>query len=268
MGTMVITGGASGMGAATAARLREVGHRVVVVDMAEHADVVADLSSIDGRRKAIDEVASMVDGCIDGLATYAGVAGRSWRPGRVVVSTNYFGTVELLQAWRPLLAAATAPAAVAISSNSTTTTTNVSDDIVTACLDGDEERACALADGGDSWVAYPSSKTAVARWVRRHAVTPEWIGAGITLNAIAPGVIETAMSIEGRTDPAVSGLLDRFPLPAKRSGRPEEVAALCSYLLGPDARFFCGSVIFIDGGTDAFLRADDWPSKLTDESAW
>ena len=44
-----------------------------------------------------------------------------------------------------------------------------------------------------------------------------------------------------------------------RRGRPEEIAALIEFLLGPDARFFCGSVVFCDGGTDAMTRADDIP---------
>ena len=47
--------------------------------------------------------------------------------------------------------------------------------------------------------------------------------------------------------------------PLGRNGRPEEIAALIAYLLGPDARFFCGSVLFCDGGMDAQFRSDDWP---------
>ncbi len=99
----------------------------------------------------------------------------------------------------------------------------------------------------------------MARWVRRHAPTPEWIGEGITLNAIAPGKIETPMIAEGRADPVIGQHIDAFPLPIGRDGQPEEIAALLAFLLGPDARFFVGSVIFCDGGTDALARSDDWP---------
>jgi hypothetical protein len=35
-----------------------------------------------------------------------------------------------------------------------------------------------------------------------------------------------------------------------------------AFLLGPDARFFCGSIVFVDGGTDALLRSDDWPAAM------
>src|SRR5207248_3493660 len=110
--------------------------------------------------------------------------------GSAIVAVNYFGTVELLRGLRPLLANGTAPAAVAISSNSTTCSPGVPGDLTELCLAGDERAACARADelGGMAGV-YPASKTAVARWIRRAAVTPEWIGAGIRLNAVAPGMI-------------------------------------------------------------------------------
>ncbi|MBW2245560.1 MAG: SDR family oxidoreductase, partial [Deltaproteobacteria bacterium] len=96
-------------------------------------------------------------------------------------------------------------------------------------------------------------------WVRRNAPTAEWIGAGINLNAIAPGKTETAMIAEGRADPVIGPHMDAFPLPIGRDGQPEEIAALLGFLLGPEARFFVGSVVFCDGGTDALTRPDDWP---------
>jgi NAD(P)-dependent dehydrogenase (short-subunit alcohol dehydrogenase family) len=51
-----------------------------------------------------------------------------------------------------------------------------------------------------------------------------------------------------------------FPVPIGRPGRPEEIASLLVYLLSPDAAFFCGSVVFVDGGSDAAVRSDDFPS--------
>jgi NAD(P)-dependent dehydrogenase (short-subunit alcohol dehydrogenase family) len=51
-----------------------------------------------------------------------------------------------------------------------------------------------------------------------------------------------------------------FPVPIQRPGRPEEMAALLAFLLSPDAGFFVGSVVFADGGSDAAVRADDFPT--------
>jgi NAD(P)-dependent dehydrogenase (short-subunit alcohol dehydrogenase family) len=262
MRTAVVTGSASGIGAATAARLKDDGHRVIGVDIQE-ADVVADLGTTAGRQVAIERLTELADGTIDALVACAGLPGLSDRPGSVLVSVNYFGTVVLLEGLRPLLAAGTDAAAVAVSSNSTTTQPGVPMDVVDLCLVGDEEGAREAADRAGSVAAYPATKTAVARWVRRRATTPEWIGEGITLNAVAPGAIETPMLEAGRRDPMIGGFIDAFPVPAGRKGHPDEVAAVVAFLLGPEGRFFVGSVVFVDGGTDAQLRPDDWPSPLT-----
>jgi NAD(P)-dependent dehydrogenase (short-subunit alcohol dehydrogenase family) len=106
--------------------------------------------------------------------------------------------------------------------------------------------------------AYPATKLALAHWVRRRAVSEDWIGSGIRLNAIAPGFIDTPMTEDAKG--FILSLGDVYPIPAQRAGTPAEVAALIAYLLGPEAGFFCGSVVFMDGGTDAALRPTDWPT--------
>lgn len=258
--TAVVTGSASGIGAATADRLRARGERVIGVDV-RNADVLADLSTGEGRAAAIDAVTAMADGALDALVTCAGLGPIPSRAGSAIVRVNYFGTVELLQGLRPLLANGTAPAAVAISSNSTTCSPGVPEDLVDLCLAGDEDGASARADdAGGMGGTYPASKIAVAHWIRRAAVTAEWVGAGIRLNAVAPGMIETAMIAEGRADTTVAPLLDMFPIPMGGPGRPEDIAAVIDFLLGPDARLLVGSVVFADGGTDALLRTTDWPA--------
>ena len=260
MGTIAITGAASGIGAALKARLEKEGHRIIGVDV-QQSDIVADLVTPDGRKAAVAGIQEACGGTLDGLVPCAGLSGLPDRPGSLLASLNYFGSVEIIDGLRENLARAEAPAVVAMSSNSTTTVPPgmVSNDLVQACLSGDEEAARNVADKTGSIAAYPATKTALAHWVRRHAPTEAWAGQGITLNAIAPGKTETPMVAEGRADPVIGPHMDNFPVPIGRDAQPEEMAALLAFLLGPEGRFFCGSVIFCDGGTDAQARAEDWP---------
>jgi NAD(P)-dependent dehydrogenase (short-subunit alcohol dehydrogenase family) len=257
--TIAITGSASGIGAATRRRLEEAGHRVIGVDRVD-AEVVADLATPVGRDEALRGIAERCDGALDGLVTCAGLAGLSDRPGSLLVAVNYFGTVALVAGARQLLAAGHESAVVALSSNSTTTQPGVPVALVDACLAGDEAAACTIGDAAGSIAAYPATKVAVARWIRRRSTEPAWAGAGIRLNAVAPGLTETAMTGEVRQDPVIGRFLDAFPVPIGRAGQPDDIAAAIAFLLGPDAAFAVGSVLFVDGGTDALVRPDDWPA--------
>ncbi len=259
MTTVAVTGSASGIGRATAERLAADGHSVIGVDLHD-ADVVADLATPHGRDAAVADVLAACAGVLDGLVTCAGLGGVPDRAGSLVVEVNYFGTVDLLDGLRPALARSDAPAAVAIASNSTTAQPGIPMDVVDACLAGDREAARAAADTAGSIAAYPATKTAICRWVRRHATQEPWVGAGIRLNAISPGLIETALVAEQRADAMMGPLIGLFPIPVGRGGRPEEIAGLIAFLLGPEGRFFCGSNLLIDGGTEALLRPDDWPT--------
>jgi NAD(P)-dependent dehydrogenase (short-subunit alcohol dehydrogenase family) len=253
---IAVTGSASGIGAAVSERLSGAGDRVIGVDLRD-AEVVADLSTDKGRSDAAREIESACGGTLDAFVPCAGIGGVV-HPGSLVVSVNYFGAVALLDAVRPLLARAERPAAVAISSNSTVLVPGVPDALVDACLAGDEPAARALADD-HTFFAYAGSKVALSRWIRRNAVSDAWAGAGVTLNAVAPGRITTALDAEQLQHETLGPLVESLPIPVGRPGRPEEIAAFVAFLLGPDARFFCGSILFHDGGTDALTRADDWP---------
>ncbi len=255
--TVVITGAASGIGAATAVRLGAAGWSVIGIDKDE-TDIVADLSTPEGRRGAVEKTTDRCGGALAGIVTCAGLAGLPGRAGSLLAAVNYFGTVDLLEGLRPLMAPG--GAAVAISSNSTTVQPAVPADLVEACLRHDEELSAQIADARGSLVAYPATKLAVAHWVRRNATGPDWAGSGIRLNAIAPGMIDTPMVAGLRANPEAGPLLDMLPIPVGRPGRPEEIAALVDLLVGPDGAFFCGSVLFCDGGSDALLRTNDWPA--------
>lgn len=261
MATYVLTGSASGLGAATRTRLEAAGHRVIGVDLRD-ADVNVDLSTAEGRAEAIAKVTEIADGGIDGFVPFAGLAAATGRPARLLIAVNYFGAIELLEGLRPLLARGENSSVVLISSNSTTSQPNWPVDLADACLAGDEMGANTIADAlGDlaALHAYPATKAALAYYARSRSA--EYIAEGIRLNAIAPGFIDTPMTQEGRKDPLTGEAMEQFlkTIPAGRGGRPDEVAALVTYLLGPEAGYFVGSVIFIDGGTDAAFRSKDWP---------
>src|SRR4051794_18294628 len=190
MSTIVVTGSAGGIGRATCSRLDGAGHRVIGVDV-RNADVIADLATTDGRDAMVKAVDAACGGVLDGLVAGAGVMA----DGPQVVSINYFGAVATLEGLRPMLARGENARAIAISSNSTTAQPGLVPEFVDLILSGVEDDARTATEKYRG-LAYPGSKLALARWVRRHAVTPDWVGAGIALNAIAPGLIATPMTAD------------------------------------------------------------------------
>ena len=270
MGTYAITGARSGMGRAVVERLVAAGHTVITVDLAD-ADVVADLSEPEGRRRAAEEVLAACAGRLDGAVMAAGIGpvpGRGMP--RRILDVNYFGSVELLNTWRPALAAAGGDGSdgarvVVITSNSATVVPAVPRRAVSALLSGDGERAAgAVAKYRKQapTMAYAASKVALSRWVRRQAVAPLWAGEGIRLNAVAPGAVLTPLLEAQLNDPAQAKHLKRFPIPLGEYGDPGDIADWVVFMLGPSARSLCGSVVFVDGGSDAWFRADDWPRPV------
>jgi NAD(P)-dependent dehydrogenase (short-subunit alcohol dehydrogenase family) len=255
MGTVAVTGSASGIGAAIRVRLERDGRRVIGVDLRD-AEVQADLATPAGRHSALAAIERATGGVLDGVVACAGV-GPHVADRALIVSLNYFGAQRLLDGLRGALARGTAPAAVAISSNSSTIPISESP-LVDACLDGDEASARQLAVTLLGQQVYGGSKLALTRWLRRRASHPEWAGAGIRLNAVAPGPVQTPLLQAGLDDAVYGPAIRGFPVPTGAFGSPDDVAAAVAFLLGPEARFCCGSVLFVDGGTDALLRPDQY----------
>lgn len=247
--TYVVTGSASGIGACTAEILRTQGNEVIGCDLRD-ADVIADLSTPQGRQSLVDQVRQW--GHVDAVLAIAG-GGRDR-----LLETNYFGALATLEGLRPLLAGSDSPRAVAVSSTSSLAPAD--ERVLNACAAGDEQTATALvgADPALREAAYGIAKRALNGWIRRAAPTPEWAGAGIALNAVASGVIDTPAAAWILTDDAVRTAVEEVaPQPfGGFPGRPEWIAHLIGWLAGPQNHFVTGQVVFADGGSEAALVGD------------
>jgi 3alpha-hydroxysteroid 3-dehydrogenase len=251
VGRYAVTGSARGIGGAIRARLEAGGHDVIGVDLAGQ-EVEADLSTPDGRAAAIAAVTDLADDTLDGLVVCAGLP-PTFQPVETVAQVNYFGAVELLDGLRPLLERAEAGSAVAISSNSLGTVPDADEPLIGPLLAGDVDAAVAAAAALHGTQVYGMSKRALARAVRHRA--PTWAEAGVRLNAVAPGATQTALFQETLDDPEIGRFVADFPIPVGRRGNVDDIAQAVWFVL-VEATFMVGSVLFVDGGSDAELRPD------------
>jgi NAD(P)-dependent dehydrogenase (short-subunit alcohol dehydrogenase family) len=106
--------------------------------------------------------------------------------------------------------------------------------------------------GGAKRTSYSAAKSAIIGITRSWAL--ELAKSGVTVNAVAPGVIATEFFRDLST--GTSGLEQEYlaDIPMGRLGRPEESAALIAFLLGDDAGYITGQTIFIDGGQSVGLQ--------------
>jgi NAD(P)-dependent dehydrogenase (short-subunit alcohol dehydrogenase family) len=244
-----LTGSASGIGLATKHLLESRGHTVIGIDIRD-ADVIADLGTTDGRTSMIEQVADRSNGTIDAVLAVAGVD----IAGPVTVAINYYGAVATLEGLRPLLAKSPAPRAVAVSS--ITSVYPFDQQLLNFMLDGSEDQARERA--GNSELSYATSKRALSRWIRRNAVRAEWAAAGIPLNAVAPGLVKTALLAHLFEDPATERRIkSACPMPLAGPYDPVATAELLAWLASEANGHMTGQTIFIDGGADVVLRGDE-----------
>lgn len=274
MGNICVTGANSGIGAAVASQLTASGNTVLGVDLDDnHAGgvcdevLVADLADRADRARVAAAVADWCGGELHGLVPCAGVGGLA-DPG-LTVSLNFFSVVDLAVALRPTLAAAGASGGagvVLLSSFMASNTPGLTLADAEVMLAGDEDIAVAhFADAG--WMAYPAGKLALAMWVRRTAVSPGWIDAGIRVNAVAPGVVDTAMTRPLLDMDGVREALADIPTPAGRWATADEVASVITFLVSPVSTAVVGQVVYVDGGSDAVLRPDAGVRPLDEQGS-
>ncbi len=249
MGIYAMTGGATGIGAAIKNQLRSEGHTVVVVDIKD-ADIIADLSTAEGRQAAVDGIRAAAPDGLDGFVPCAGL-GPAARPFSLITRVNFFGAVATTEGVRDLLVKRRG-SIVMISSNSAPMLPD--DEYTELLLAGDEAAACTFIGQKDANHAYAGGKRALSQWMRQNAA--EYAAQGVRLNAVAPGITQTPLVDASHKDPEVGQAMKDFAatVPIGRVGEPTDIAQAVCFLLSDKASFVAGSVVFVDGGHDAMLR--------------
>jgi NAD(P)-dependent dehydrogenase (short-subunit alcohol dehydrogenase family) len=216
----LVTGGASGIGAAVAAALREGGARVATFDRAAGADFTGDIT-----RSADIEAAVAALGRVDVLVNSAGVPGASLHTTDVtdeewerVLAINASGSFYACRAVVPGMVERGYGRIVLIAS-------------------------IAGKEGNPMAAAYSASKAAVIALTK--SVGKDLAGTGVLVNCVAPAVIETPI-LEGLSDEHIGYMVERIPL--GRMGGAEEVARLVCWLASEDCSFSTGATFDISGG--------------------
>ena len=216
----VVTGGASGIGAAAVDRLRADGLEVLVMDLAPGADLQVDVSRAADVASALKDVVA-----VDVLVNSAGVVGPNkplWEVAddewERTFAVNVRGTFNTCRALVP-----------AMQSRGWGRVVNV------ASIAGKE--------GNPNLAAYSASKAAVIALTK--SLGKELAASGVLANAVAPAVIDTPMNAD--TDAAtLSYMVQRIPM--GRTGKPDEVAELIAWLASDRCSFSTGAIYDISGG--------------------
>ncbi|MFC0448542.1 SDR family NAD(P)-dependent oxidoreductase [Rhodococcus jostii] len=222
--TALVTGGASGIGAACAKRLSDDGVRVVTADIAAGADERLDVTDPD----AVDSLRTRL-GRVDILVNSAGVVGPSaplvdvgleeWRR---TFRINVDGTFLLCRAFVPGMVEAGWGRVVNLAS-------------------------IAAKDGNPGQSAYSASKAAVIALTK--SLGKEVATTGVLANVVAPAAVESPMN--AGTDPAILARSQSLT-PMARMGRPEEIAELVAWLSSTALSFSTGAVYDASGGRASY----------------
>jgi 2-keto-3-deoxy-L-fuconate dehydrogenase len=235
----LVTGGASGIGLATARHLNAEGARVAILDRAlpgdgqlgDMASVCADITDDGAVRAAVGRAISLLGG-LDILVNNAGIGAQGgvednpddeWRH---VLDVNVVGLVRVTRAALPALRASTSAA------------------IVNTC-------SIAATAGLPQRVLYSASKGAVLALTR--AMAADLLADGIRVNAVNPGTADTpwiGRLLAKADDPVAERAALEARQPQGRLVTADEVAAAIGYLVSPAAGSVTGTALAVDGGMD------------------
>lgn len=249
--SFAVTGCASGIGAALAARLRAEGDRVIGLDVveAEGVDEFIPLDLTDAG--SVDRAAEMLTGPLDGICLNAGLPPREGLQG-AILAVNVLGHRRFLAAAAPLLRAEGAVVWMA-SRAGQKWRENLDQIRRLLALSGPGEAAdFAEAEGLTPVRAYDLSKEATI--VYAMAASERLINRGLRINTVSPGAVAT-----GILNDFAREFGERMHVNVARAGRPaaaEEVAAVAAFLLSPESRWLKGCDVPVDGGMGAFNLSD------------
>ena len=254
--TIAVSGSQSGLGLAIRQRLQAHGVRVIGIDLpGKGAEVEADLSTPEGRAKAVEGVTERCAGVLQGAVANAGIDSSD---AALTFQVNYHGVVDVLEGLRPALAAAGRASAVVTASHAALISPGVRESAAAALLAGHDRRA-ALYAGASAGGPYAVSKLAVARWIRSHAATSDWAGQGISLNGVCPGAIRTPLLEKDLADKVKGPIIRAMPKPLGEIAETGDLAGIFEFLLSPDSRYIVGQLVVCDGGVESMWREQDWP---------
>jgi NAD(P)-dependent dehydrogenase (short-subunit alcohol dehydrogenase family) len=236
----VVTGAATGIGRAIAARLRAEGAAVAVLDLDRERGeaVAAELGGADGRALYVEADVS------DRLAVEAALARVEADLGPLEIVVNNAGIAALEpfletseELWTKTLAVNLSGVFVVGQEAGRRMAPRGRGAIVNIC-----STAARTAHTGTS--AYTASKAGVEGLTRSMAV--ELAPLGIAVNAVAPGAILGGETQDILNDEERAARLSRYP--AGRMGDPEDIAAVVAFLASDDAAFLRGAIVPADGG--------------------
>lgn len=250
----VVTGCASGIGAALTRQLTGLGAVVTGLDLRPPPVELKDFHAVDLADEAsVDEAVAAIDGHVDVLFNVAGVSAGIGDPRRVV-AVNFLGPRHLIHGLLPKM-----PAGSAIVNTGSTAAAGYREDapVVAGLLETrttDEGLAWCDANAdllGDG--CYRLSKAAIVLGTMTGA--PGLAARGIRVNCLCPGVTDTPILDDTRRAYG-QAFLDAIPKPLGRVAGPGEQASILAFLGGDAASYLNGEVLWADGGTLAATEAE------------